>query len=86
MEDPPIDVEPPASGAPSEHSRLDEAIISEVIEHFDSEGIITALAEKVAPRLANAVKIDHLAARLLEQHEERLSQQLLERLLQRLGE
>jgi len=51
VEDPPIDVEPPASGAPSEHSRLDEAIISEVIEHFDSEGIITALAEKVAPRL-----------------------------------
>ena len=37
------------------------------------------------PRLAGAIKLDELAARLLERRQERLSAQLVERLLEKLG-
>jgi len=64
---------------------LDEAIIEEVMAQFDRLGVVCAIAEKVAPRLAGAITLDQLANRLLEQRQERLSEQLVERLLARLG-
>ena len=84
-EDPPVDVEPPPSEEPPEAPSLDDAILDGVMAHCDRSGIVEALAEKVAPRLAGAIKLDELAARLLERRQERLSAQLVERLLEKLG-
>ena len=77
--------EPPPPEEPVEPCSLDEAIIEEVMAQFDRSGVVGALAEMVAPRLAGAIRLDKLANRLLEQRQERLSEQLVERLLDRLG-
>ena len=84
-EDPTTDVEPPPPEGPVEPCSLDEAIIEEVMAQFDRSGVVGALAEMVAPRLARAIRLDQLANRLVEQRQERLSEQLVERLLDRLG-
>ena len=84
-EDPAIDVEPPPSEALQEGPSLDDAILEEVMAQFDRSGIIGALAEKMAPRLAGAIKLDELAARLLERRQEKLSARLVEHLLTRLS-
>ena len=84
-EDPATEVEPPPPEGPVEPCSLDDAILEEVMAQFDRSGVVGALAEKVAPRLAGAIKLDELAARLLEQRQERLAAQLVERLLERLG-
>ena len=70
---------------PVEPCSLDEAIIDQVMAQVDRSEFIGALAEKVALHLAGTIKLDELAARLLEQRLERLSAQLVERLLDRLG-
>jgi len=85
VEAPAINVEPPPSEALQEGPSLDDAILEEVMAQFDRSGIIGALAEKMAPRLAGAIKLDELAARLLERRQERLSTQLVERLLEKLS-
>ena len=64
---------------------LDEAIIDQVLTQFDRLAVVSAIAEKAAPRLAGTIKLDQLAERFLQQREERLSEQLVERLLTRLG-
>ena len=70
---------------PVEACSLDEAIIDRVMAQFDRSEFIGALAEKVAPLLAGTISLDQFAARFLEQRLERLSAQLVERLLDRLG-
>ena len=64
---------------------LDEAILREVLNQFDSSEIIGALAEKVAPRLAASVKLDELAGRILEKRQEKLSARLTELILEQLS-
>ena len=85
IEYPATEVELLAPEGPVEPRSLDEAIIEEVMAQFDRSEFIGALAEKVAPRLAATIKLDDFAARFLQQREERLSAQLVERLLDRLG-
>ena len=85
VEDPATDVELPPPEGLQEGPSLDDAILEEVLNQFDRSGIIGALAEKMAPRLAGAIKLDELAASLLERRQERLSAQLVERLLEKLG-
>ena len=70
---------------PVEACSLDEAIVDRVMAQFDRSEFIGALAEKVAPRLAGTISLDHFAARFLQQRQERLSAQLVEQLLDRLG-
>ena len=64
---------------------LDEAIIDQVMAQFDRLAVVSAIAEKAAPRLAGTIKLERLAERFLQQREERLSEQLVERLLHKLG-
>ena len=77
--------EPPPPEEPVEPCSLEEAIIKEVMAQFDRSGVVGALAEMVAPRLARAIRLDELADRLLQQRQEQLSAQLVERLLEKLA-
>ena len=80
-----IGVESLPSEAPMDSPGLDEAILREVLNQFDSSEIIGALARKVAPRLAASVKLDELAGQILETRQEKLSARLTELILEQLS-
>ena len=84
VEAPAIIVEPP-SEAPSDAPSLDDAVLNEVMAQFDCSEIIVAIAQKMAPRLATTIKVDDLATYILERRQEKLSAQLVEKLVEKLS-
>ena len=85
VEAPAINVEPPPSEALQEGPSLDDAIVDQVLHQFDCSGIVGALAERMASRLATTIKVDDLATRILERRQEKLSAQLVEKLVEKLS-
>jgi hypothetical protein len=70
---------------PPQQSTLEDAVVENVLQRFDTAALAEELSDKVASKLASTIRVDELAETLLSRKQEQLSARLMAGLLEKMG-